>query len=54
MEELAKHVHQEMVTMRRRADEADALDSSIRGRWGTAQRIMGRGGAAARGVGAGR
>jgi hypothetical protein len=33
MEELAQHVHQEMATMRRRADEADALDVSIRGRW---------------------
>ena len=34
MEELAKHVHLEMATMRRRAEEAEALDASIRGRCG--------------------
>jgi len=32
MENLARHVHGEMLTMRRRAEEAEALDASTRGR----------------------
>ena len=32
MEELASHVHEEMRTMRRRADDAETLDESTRGR----------------------